>query len=213
MVQEKMNVHKALSELKTLNSRVYDAIGHATFVAANKHSNQKISGISVAEFCKNMEAGYDKVNDLIRRREAIKRAVVLSNATTKVTIGGKEYTVAEAIEMKNHGVELKQMLLEEMRKAYAKAKTTADRANGDELEHRADEYVKSLYGNTDMKSASEEVKKVRADFIAAQTVELVDPLKIAEKIEALEKEISDFLVDVDSALSVSNATTEVSVEY
>ncbi len=64
-----------------------------------------------------------------------------------------------------------------------------------------------------MKSASEEVKKVRADFIAAQTVELVDPLKIAEKIEALEKEISDFLVDVDSALSVSNATTEVSVEY
>lgn len=213
MTKETMNVHKALSELKTLDARVLSAIDGATFVVANKHSNQKISGVSVADFCKSVEAGYNKVTDLICRREAIKRAVVLSNATTKVTIAGKEYTVAEAIEMKNHGVELKQMLLAELRKAYAKAKQSADRANGDELERRADEYVKSLYGNTDMKNASEEVKKVRADFIAAQTVELVDPLKVMEKIDALEEEINAFLVDVDSALSVSNAMTEISIEY
>lgn len=213
MVQEKMNVHKALSELKTLDSRVFSAIDGTTFVVANKHSNQKISGKPISEFCDEMTAAYNKVNDLIRRREAIKRAVVLSNATTKVTIGGREYTVAEAIEMKNHGVELKQMLLGEMRKAYAKAQQTADRANGEELERRADEYVKSLYGNTDMKNASEEVKKSRADFVTTQTVELVDPLKVSEKIAALEGEIDAFMVEVDSALSVSNAITEISVEY
>lgn len=213
MTKETMNVHKALSELKTLDSRVYSAINETTFITANKHSNQKISGVPVAEFCKNMEAGYDKVADLIRRRDAIKRAVVLSNATNKVTIAGKEYTVAEAIEMKNHGMELKKLLLAELRNSYAKAKQSADKANGDELERRADEYVKSLYGNTDMKNASDDVKRVRADFIAAQTVELVDPLKVAEKIETLETEISAFMVDVDSTLSVSNAMTEISVEY
>ena len=64
-----------------------------------------------------------------------------------------------------------------------------------------------------MKNVSDDVKKVRADFIAAQTVELVDPLKVTEKIEALEGEISAFMVDVDSALSVSNAMTSISVEY
>ena len=213
MTKETMNVHKALSELKTLDSRIYGAINETAFITTNKHSNQKISGVPVAEFCKNMEAGHDKVTDLIRRRDAIKRAVVLSNATTKVTIAGKEYTVAEAIEMKNHGVELKKTLLDNMRIAYTKAKQAADRANGDELERRADEYVKSLYGNTDMKNVSDDVKKVRADFIAAQTVELVDPLKVTEKIEALEGEISAFMVDVDSALYVSNAMTSISVEY
>ena len=81
------------------------------------------------------------------------------------------------------------------------------------LEARADEYVKSLYGNSYMKNASDEIKRVRADFIAAQTFEVVDPLNIVSMMEQLEKKINGFLVDVDSALSVSNALTSVTIEY
>lgn len=213
MVQEKMNVHKALSELKVLDSRVTDAIYKASFVITNKHSNQKVSGIPVGELCKKMEEGYQSVVDLIARREAIKRAVVLSNAVTKVTIGSREYTVAEAIEMKNHGVELKQLLLNQLRAQYAQAKREADAANGDVLERRADEYIKTVYGNADMKNASADVQKARTSFVEAQTVELVDPLKIADKIKELEDEISTFMVEVDSALSVSNAMTTIEVAY
>ena len=78
---------------------------------------------------------------------------------------------------------------------------------------RADEYIKSLYGNTDMKNASEDIKKTRADFIAAQTFEIVDPIGIKVEMERLDKEINGFMVDIDSALSVSNALTEITVEY
>lgn len=85
--------------------------------------------------------------------------------------------------------------------------------NGDMLEMRADEYVKSLYGNVDMKGASDEIKKVRADFIAAQTMEIVDPINITTELTALEKEINDFVVEIDSALSVSNALTELEIAY
>lgn len=44
-------------------------------------------------------------------------------------------------------------------------------------------------------------------------MELIDPVNILEKIEALEVEIADFTTEVDSALSVSNALTEITVEY
>ena len=64
-----------------------------------------------------------------------------------------------------------------------------------------------------MKGASDEIKRVRADFITAQTMELVDPIGIEGEMKRLDKQISAFMVEIDSALSVSNALTEVTVEY
>jgi len=211
---EKMTVHKALVELKTLDSRISKATTEVPFVLANKHANTKISGIPVSEYCENMKSAYQRVRDLIARRDAIKRAVVMSNATTKVTIGSDEFTVAEAIEMKNHGIGYYQSLLNVMSNSYRRAQRDADVNNGDALEERADEYIKSMYGNaTDLKNLTEDIKRVRADFIAAQTYELVDPIKVKEQMESLESDISTFMVEVDAALSVSNAITEIEIEY
>ena len=64
-----------------------------------------------------------------------------------------------------------------------------------------------------MNGASDEIKKVRADFIAAQTMEIVDPINITTELTTLEKEINDFVVEIDSALSVSNALTELEITY
>ena len=213
MTTEKMTIHKALCELKTLEARITKSIGETQYVFANKHSNDKVNGMSVSAYCDEIRAGYQKVTDLIKRREAIKRAVVLSNAVTKVTVGGVEYTVAEAIEMKNHGIQMLQSLLKLLERDNRLARTEANDNNGEMLEMRADEYIKSLYGNTDMKNASDDIKKTRADFIAAQTYEIVDPINIKGEMEKLEKSINGFMVDIDSALSVSNALTEIAVEY
>lgn len=208
-----MSVHKALCELKTLDSRITKSIGETKYVFANKHSNNKVNGMSISAYCDEIKAGYQRATDLIKRRDAIKRAVVLSNASTKVTIDGKEYTVAEAIEMKNHGIQMFQSLLKRLEHDNRVARAEANQNNGDMLEIRADEYIKSLYGNTDMKNASEEIKKVRADFISAQTFEIIDPIGITGEMERLEKLINGFMVDIDSALSVSNALTEITIEY
>ena len=115
--------------------------------------------------------------------------------------------------MKNHGIPLQQKLLDKLSKDNRAARKQADDNNGDYLETRADEYVKSLYGNVDMKGASDEIKKVRSDFIAAQTMELVDPIGIDAEMKRLEATINGFTVEIDSALSVSNALTEITVEY
>lgn len=213
MTTETMTIHKALCELKTLDSRIKKAIEGSVFVFANKHSNAKVSGKTISAYSDEVKSAYQSACDLVARRDAIKRAVTLSNATTKVTIGGQEYTIAEAIEMKNHGIPMQQKLLDKLVRDNRAARRQADENNGECLEMRADEYVKSLYGSVDMKGASEEVKKVRADFIAAQTMELVDPINIDAEMKRLEETISGFTVEIDAALSVSNALTEITVEY
>lgn len=202
MNTEKMTIHEALAELKIMDDRIVKALNAIPLVVANKHTNAKINGIAVSDYCGQMKAGYQKSVDLITRRNAIKRAVVLSNATTKVVVAGTEYSVAEAIEMKNHGVTYLRDLLNKMEMDYKRAQLEASRNNGDALENRADEYVRSLCGNTDMKNASDEVKKLRSDFIAAQTYELVDPIKVKEQMELLEQKISDFMTKVDAALRI-----------
>ena len=213
MTTEKMTIHKALCELKTLESRITKNISESIFCFANKHSNAKVGGQNISDYCDEIKSGYQRISDLIKRRDALKRAVVLSNASTHVMIAGSDYTVAEAIEMKNNGIPLMRTLLNKLEKDSRASRREADNNNGEYLEHRADEYIKSLYGNTDMKNASEEVKKVRADFIAAQTFEIIDPIDVKAKMEALDEKINGFMVEVDSALSVSNALTEITIEY
>lgn len=209
---EKMTIHKALCELKILDSRINNAISSARFCLANKHSNEKVNGVTVEEYQETMKASYNKASDLIRRREAIKKAVVLSNAKTIVKIGGKEYTVAEAIEMNNHGIDLKLQLKNAMKKQYDSAMTAIISKNS-VVDDKATEYVVGLFGQKESKTANEEYEKARKSYIEANTMELIDPVNILEKIEALEVEIADFTTEVDSALSVSNALTEITVEY
>ena len=213
MTTEKMNVHQALAELKTLDKRIEKAIQSPEWVAVNKHSNNKIGGVAISEWIADVKAQYQKAMDLIRRRDAIKRAVVNSNAVTKVLIAGVEYTVAEAIDKKNHGTQFLSMMARRLAHDHAQAKMVADRENGTRLEDRADVFVKSLIGNTDTKGMTEEIKARREDFIVAQTLDILDPIGAVKEIERLEEEVTAFLTNVDAALSVSNAITEITVEY
>jgi hypothetical protein len=212
MTTETMTVHQALCELKTLDARIVKAMSES-FVFANKHSNTKVSGQDISDFCEQIKSNYQSVTDLIARRDAIKRAVVNSNAVTTVVIGGKTYTVAEAIDMKNNGIPARQRLLSRITSSWDDANRVAMRSNGADLEDRADAYIKSLFGNSDMKGVTEDVKKMRADFITAQTVEIVDPINAKDEMKRLEKEINDFVVEIDSSLSVSNALTKIEISY
>lgn len=210
---ETMNIHKALSELKVIGDRITKGLNKMPFVLVNEHVNTKIQGVNISEYTEQMKSAYQSVVDLINRRDAIKRAVVKSNATTIVMIGGKEYTVAEAIEMKNHGMEYIKLLMGKMASELERCKRTAEINNGQNLESRADGYIRNLFNTTDMKNLTVEATAARDEFIKQHTTELVDPLKVSDKIAELEKEYYEFIADVDAVLSVSNATTEIEISY
>lgn len=209
---EKMTVHKALCELKVIDARITKQISSCAFVTVNKHNNTKISGVPIAEVCEQMKSAYQAAVDLIARRDAIKRAVVKSNATTTVIIDGVTYTVAEAIEMKKHGMDHVQRLMQKLASDLNLAKRTADTENA-LLERRGDEYIRNMYNTTDMKNLATEAVEQRKKFIESITVELVDPLHAAEKIASLEATYHNFMVEVDAALSTSNAVTEIEISY
>lgn len=213
MTTETMTIHKALAELKILESRIMKTVGDGTYCVANKHSNEKINGVSIEDYKKVMQSVYDKAVDLITRYKTIKKAVTLSNAETVVKIGEEEYTVAEAIWMKNHGVEFDELLLNELREQYNKAQAKILKQNGNDLEQRAEQYVVGIYGSKEGKTNTDDFEKTKQDFITSQTFELVDPIGILEKIEVLEEKISTFKAEVDAALSTSNALTVIEVNY
>lgn len=217
MTKEQMTVHKALAELKIIDDRINKAICNGTYVVANKHTNQKIRGMTIDEFKDQMRADFQKVSDLIARRNAIKRAVVNSNAVTKVDVNGVSYTVAEAIESKNHAMELKQDFVDAIKYQYVVAKNDLDKNSGDPLEKRAEQYVLSVIQaqpkDSKMAVDSEAMKNLRAQYIKDNTYDLVDPLDVKNVIESFDNEISGFLTEVDAALSVSNAITVLDIEY
>lgn len=208
-----MTVHKALSELKVLDARIRKETRELSFAVANKHGNAKISGIPVEEYKKDAKSKYDSVRTLINRRNAIKQALTNSNAVTKVKIDDKEYTVAEAIDMKNYAMAYYSNVLSIMESQYEVAKSKADQENGEKLDRRADTHVQSMFEGADMKNMSDEIKKTRDDFIKSQTVEIIDPIGVVGEMQRLRDYIDAFMVNVDSALSVSNALTTLSVEY
>ena len=210
---ETMTIHKGLAELKILDGRIKKEIQNGSYCAANKHSNEKINGIPIDDFKKSVQGTYDKVTDLINRRKAIKKAITLSNAKTTVKIADVEYTVAEAIEMKNHGIEFETMLINVMDMQYKQAQAEVNRQNGNNLEERADQYVTAIYGQKEGKTNSADIDKVRKDFLEANSYEIVDPINVQDKVEALRQKIDAFMADVDSALSVSNALTKITIEY
>ena len=217
MTTEKMTVHKALAELKTMDDRIMKSIRDNTYCLAVKHSVEKINGVTVKNFMDKMRNGYQKTTDLIARRDAMKRAVVLSNATTKVKIGENEYTVAEAIEMKNHGMEFRSALLRQINSAYTTAQNELNRNSGETLEKKAEKYVLDVIAaqpkDSKMSVDSEAMKALRKTYIENNTYDLVDPLDVTKIMETLDAEINEFNTEVDAALSVSNALTVIEFEY
>ena len=210
---EKMTVHKLLSELKIMEKRIHDAIHRGQYCIANKHSNTKISGISIEEYKSKMQGDYDKATALIERYFAMKKALTLSNAVTTVTIAGTDYTIAEAIAMKNYGTQYQSRLVNELRSQYAREQAVLETKNGDELERKADKYIIDLYGNSEDTRKGEAATQARSQYVAQNSYDFIDAIGIVDKIARLEEKIDSFTSEVDAALSCSNALTIVEFSY
>ena len=212
MIHEKMTVHKALAELKTLDDRINSEITGSVFVRANRHNNMKIFGKTIPDFMADTESSYQSVKALINRRNAMKRAVVLSNAITKVNIGGVEYTVAEAIEMNNHGMENLVELRNCLREQYSSVKRMVESENGDKLVKACENYIQATFG-TKEKVNNPDIETAQKVYMANNTYDIVTGFDIEKVIKELTDKIDAFKAEVDSALSVSNALTVIEFDY
>ena len=115
-----ITVTRGLVELKTIDSRIKKALNAACFVTYKTGASDPKKKITPNHF--------QKITDMIEYRNRLKAAVVQSNAVTKVTINGQDYTVAEAIERKN-SIEYQKNLLRALREQLSEANNYIERYN------------------------------------------------------------------------------------
>src|SRR5699024_21990 len=209
VMSTEISVAKGLSELKVLESRIYRAISDAKF-GAIKVGNKLSDGFkTVEEVGKDAKASLDSINDLIKRRNAIKSAIVESNAKTTVDVAGVKYTVAGAIERKT-AIDYERHLLATMRSQYSQLLTTEERTN-EQVKERLDKQLNSLFGK-DGDKEDEVAKRYSESFKKDNEATIVDPIGLKKKIEELATSIEEFESNVDFALNESNVLTKITIE-
>lgn len=212
MTHETMTIHRALAELKLLDSRIDTAIETSSFCTCIKHGQDKVSGKTISQFRKDAESALQKITDLINRRNAIKQAVSNSNSQTTVQIAGKTYTVASAIAMKQQGMVYLTLLRNELESQYTASVKKIETSNA-ALDQKADDMLQKLYGTSDKTVSAEILTATREAYVKPLQMELVDSIHIESVIENLTETIDSFMSEVDSVLSTSNAVTEITIDY
>lgn len=210
-MKKEMTIHAALSYLKTADKRISKALSTDTYVTYAKVGADKIGGMSATSAKEEMKSSYQSVTDIMKTVEAIKKAISRANAENTIVVCGEEMTVAEAIYMMSYGIDNKKKILDTLRRQYLDSKRSIDRANGEELERRADQFIVSIYGNKE-KATGQEALTARENFKKQNSFELVDPIGVLAEIKSLESWIDRFEAEVDGAIQVSNATHTITID-
>ena len=207
----KMSIHRGLSELKMLDKRIERNIKEGKFVGSKKRSAENVNNTTLSKeiFIESIKGEYKSIQALINRRTEIKRLIVLSNAKTIVTVGDKEYTVAEAIENKKI-IENKKELLKALIAQYNSNMANVNRKNED-VEVNLNEQIQIMLGS-DKQSKSSGLEGFINQYKEQNEWELVDGLGIEKEIKKLQSDIEEFENNIDFVLSESNATTFIEVE-
>jgi hypothetical protein len=199
-----ISISQALAELKLLRKRIQTATSNSVFMTLKK----KRDLLDVQRFTADAQASYQSYRDLLNRYNSIKAAIVLSNASTHVSIAGIEYTVADAVERKKTIVMEKNML-HQMQMQYDKVKNDYDsHTNAENI--RVERLIQTELGK-DSKTNVEVITQLSETFLAQNRAEIVDPLNLGKEIAALNKTIEDFETKVDWVLSESNGRTTIRI--
>lgn len=205
METEKMTAHRALAELKLIDSKIEKQVEELSAVALVQKSKKIGNYLSVEDFSSKAQSKYDSITALIARKTRIKSALVKSNSNTKIKIGDKEMTVADAITSKET-IGLKKSLVEKLKAEQRSAIAELNRVN-EAVNKNAQILLQNALGTDQSKAETSVVDAIQKPYLEANLFSLVDPLKAEEKISSLETEIENFEANVDAVLSESNAIT------
>lgn len=205
MATQRMSITQALPELKLLEKRISKSSSTISTWCKVAHNG---APIDKDKHKRETESYLQSFNDLMKRRDAIKRAIILSNAVIKVKIGSWDGTVAEAIEYKS-SIRMKRDMLDEMKSCLQLKRAEYEQMKA-MVDARLERLLQSELGK-DVKTNPETITALTNSFRENNKVELVDPLDMATMISTLEEELDAFETNVDWVLSESNGRTIIDV--
>ena len=157
-----------------------------------------------------LKAIFQRRLDLFHRREILRSALVQSNAVTKITVGGNQYTIAEAIELRRMLPHYKAMV-QQVRNAQA-----AGLRGVAELNKKCEDKINAMTAATRTELGNDpeceafivrRAQVIRNEFEA----ELFDPANSITVADAMEQKVIEIESELDSAINISNVQTVVKI--
>lgn len=213
---ETMTMHKALIELKLCKAKIQKTLFNDVFTGVITEREKETRAAELSALKDSILASAQSTNDNIKRYAAIKAAIIQSNAQTKITIaeGKITMTVAAAIDFRANIIPMWKDMLNSLSASY---KNSMDRiqAHNEQLEIRADASIQQIINSTPNSTSDTQnyLMDYRNKLIEQNEAHLVDPLNIAQKMNEINEMILSMDAEIDAALSVSNAITEITVTW
>jgi hypothetical protein len=202
-----MTITRALAELKLLDKRITKATEEVAFCSVGVLGSNPPTGYeSNVKFNESVAARIQSVTDLIKQRKKIKDSIVLSNASTNVTVASVKMTVAEAIEQKN-SVEYDKKLLQVIKNRRTQVLAAIANENV-KVRDRFNTQVASMMGSGENKTNYAELEEA---YMKKNSLTLVEPSNLESLIKNMEESIDKFESEVDYVLSESNTVTKIEV--
>lgn len=212
----KLSITRALTMIKTIGKQIDDYFNQERILISalvgNKEKTAVVSIKTKSDLDKRIQSDHDTLEELVRKRQALKNAVVLSNASESIEICGKTITVVEAIEMKAL-VPTKERILKSYRNQITSVNKFIDSQKTD-IETRIAKLIEvQTTENSTPEDKDQMMKMVRANEEGDKLPVMHDPLNLIDKAEKLEKEIHDIKEELDYVLSEHNAVTIITATY
>ena len=207
-----MTVQRALNELKIIDERLSKRLAEFVVIGTKKVSETRVveTRESIVEFENRAKGVLDSVDGLLKRQQELKHAIMTSNATTMIEVAGKTYSVMTAIDRKRT-IENEKLVVKYMRDALIRAEYKVSQEN-DKMESYIQRQTNAMAGGDLSSKKDDYIIAFEKSYREQNSWDLVDPLKIRDLIEQREQEISMFELEIDTALTVSNAITKIEIE-
>ena len=213
--KEHISITRALTELKRIDDRIrqHTAALQLVTVAVGRDAAKRLASgnkLTPTAFEANAKSDFDRVNGLMRKRAELKARIVESNSRTRVTIAGREMTVAEAIEMKSF-IALKESLVSRVQMQIMSAESAVATAAA-KLDQEIEASLNTIYGSGKTRVDSDTRKQVAEPKLIESEPSVYDPLSMKRELQKFIDEVASVKTEWDWTLNQSNAATFIDVE-
>lgn len=204
-----MTIHRALAELKLIDSRIEKGINSVEPTGLMQDDKLVNGFYKKDEFEKEANAKLQSVTDLIDRKNAIKSAITKANGTTMVEIAGKQMTISDAINYKTV-IGFKKLLIKQLVNKHNQAKAQVEK-NNKQVDDNALRLAVAALQKDNVKINDGDAVAITEPYLKKNRFSLVDPLEIEKISVKLQEEVDEFEAEVDAVLSEINALTQIEI--
>ena len=205
---KELTLTRALVELKLYDSKIQKAIDELKPVSYTVNNVVTDYRQTPNEFIGEYKFQMQKIKDLRNNKTLLKNALMKANATTKVTIADKEYTILEALN-KKQDIQTEKYLIGVLKHSLSNSVSKVNNLQ-EQVEDRIEKTINSKSASSG--NQSKDYVQVVRDSYSDQIPKLVNADVIEKLIIEKENAVSEFLAEVDFALSEVNAITKINVD-